>query len=87
MDKIDKIGFEMTNISNFINDFGMENLEIEMFVKGDAVKAFMKNNSEFAPLIQDLAEKKVEFNVCAIAMSELKIEEKDLLDFVIVDSL
>ena len=86
MDKITKIGDELTNISNLINDFGMENLEIKMSVKGDAVKAFMRNTSEFGPLIKDLAEKKVEFSVCAIAMSDLKIEVKDLLDFVIVDS-
>jgi len=86
MNSIAKMGVGLTNISNLINDIGVENLDIKVFTKGDAIKAFMRNTNEFAPLIQDLAEKKVKFSVCAIAMSNLTLEENDLLEFVTVDS-
>jgi len=86
MDEIAKAGVVLTNISHLITDIGVENLEIKILVKGDAVKVFIKSTSEFGPLLQDLAEKKVNFNICDTSMRNFVIDKKDLFDFVTVDT-
>lgn len=82
MDRLVKVDVALTNISNLITDIGIENLEIQMVTAGDAVKAFMRNTSEFGPLLNELAEKQVEFSACATAMRTSEINKNQLMDFV-----
>lgn len=56
-----------------------------MVAFGDAVNVFMRNTSEYEPLLKDLAEKNVEFCVCAYALHENGINKNELFDFVTVD--
>lgn len=86
MDKQVKVGVVLTNISNLIADIGRENLEIQMLTDGEAVKTLVKSTSPFRSLLKDLAEKQVEFSVCANAIRNFGINRNELLDFVTVDS-
>ncbi|MDR3586463.1 MAG: DsrE family protein [Desulfosporosinus sp.] len=81
-----KVSVVLNNIRNLISDIGVENLEIEMVTNGDAVKVFVKNTSEFGPMLKELAEKQVVFCACANAMRKFGIRKNELLDFVTVDS-
>jgi len=86
MDKQVKVGVVLTNINNLISEIGIENLEIQMVAKADAVKALVRSTSPFGSLLKELAEKQVEFSACANAMRNFGIHKNELLDFVTVDS-
>lgn len=86
MDEQVKVGKVLTNISNLINDIGVEHLKIQMITNGDAVKAFVSRTNSFGPLLKDLADKQVEFWACANSMRNFGIDKNELLDFVTVDS-
>lgn len=47
---------------------------------------FVRNTSEFRPIIKDLADKHIEFSACANAMRSFGIQSHELLDFVTIDS-
>ena len=81
-----KAGVVLSNISNLITDIGVEHLEIQLVSYGEAVNVFVRNTSEYEPLLKDLANKKVEFCAGANAMHNFGIQRNDLLDFVTVDS-
>jgi len=86
LDKQFKVGVVLTNICNLITNMGVENLEIQMITYGDAINVFVKNTSEFGPLLKDLAQKNVEFCACANAMRHFGIQSNELLDFITIDS-
>jgi len=48
---------------------------------GDALKVFVRNTSEFGPLLKELAGKQVLFSACANAMRNFGIHKNELLDF------
>lgn len=70
----------LSNIHNLIDDLGMDQVEIELVMNGSGVN-IMKKDSRFKSFLNNIAERGINFAVCANSLEGLGIEEKELLDF------
>ncbi len=74
-----RITMTLNNIKNLLADLGTENVQVELVVNGEGVRAFVKP-SENQTQITALAAVGVRFALCANSLRGLNLHERDLLE-------
>ena len=75
----EKASTVFSNINNLLADLGEDNVDIELLMNGDGVKAILKSG-KYGSRVYDLSDRGVTFKICSHSLKDRDIVKNDIFE-------
>lgn len=81
LDEVEKASTVFSNINNLLTDLGGDDIDVELLINGDGVKAMLKSG-KYGSRVYDLSDRGVTFKICSHSLKDRDIVKNDIFEVV-----